>query len=190
MNESHLNSSAFLTLILSHLLQIHRSLSWKCFICLSNVGRKTPYFRASLTGFRTWFLQLWGPGQVTSLSAAAAAKSLQSCPTLSDPIDGSPPGSFIPGILQARVALGGRKLQNGLLGEGGWLFSLRPYTLIVSPTASHLRKWIHRIYFCVASHLTQISDCLSCHWPLLVTALLSTPIPVPWGTGHQAVGFL
>ena len=35
--------------------------------------------------------------------AAAAAKSLQSCPTLCDLIDGSPPGSLIPGILQART---------------------------------------------------------------------------------------
>ena len=35
--------------------------------------------------------------------AAAAAKSLQSCPTLCDPIDGSPPGSPAPGILQART---------------------------------------------------------------------------------------
>ena len=35
--------------------------------------------------------------------AAAAAKSLQSCPTLCDPIDGSPPGSPIPGILQERT---------------------------------------------------------------------------------------
>ena len=34
---------------------------------------------------------------------AAAAKSLQSCPTLCDPIDGTPPGSLIPGILQART---------------------------------------------------------------------------------------
>ena len=32
-----------------------------------------------------------------------AAKSLQSCPTLCDPIDGSPPGSAVPGILQART---------------------------------------------------------------------------------------
>ena len=32
-----------------------------------------------------------------------AAKSLQSCPTLCDPIDGSPPGSSVPGILQART---------------------------------------------------------------------------------------
>ena len=34
---------------------------------------------------------------------AAAAKSLQWCPTLCDPIDGSPPGSPVPGILQART---------------------------------------------------------------------------------------
>ena len=37
------------------------------------------------------------------MPAAAAAKSLQLCPTLCDPIDGSPPGSPVPGILQARV---------------------------------------------------------------------------------------
>ena len=36
-------------------------------------------------------------------SSAAAAKSLQSSPTLCDPIDGSPPGSPVPGILQARI---------------------------------------------------------------------------------------
>ena len=36
-------------------------------------------------------------------SAAAAAKSLQLCPILCDPIDGSPPGSPVPGILQART---------------------------------------------------------------------------------------
>ena len=36
-------------------------------------------------------------------AAAAAAKSLQSCPTLCDPIDVTPPGSPVPGILQART---------------------------------------------------------------------------------------
>ena len=41
--------------------------------------------------------------QTLSRHAAAAAKSLQSCPTLCDPIDGSPPGSPVPGILQART---------------------------------------------------------------------------------------
>ena len=37
------------------------------------------------------------------MTATATAKSLQSCPTLCDPIDGSPPGSPVPGILQARI---------------------------------------------------------------------------------------
>ena len=40
---------------------------------------------------------------VTVFTAAAAAKSLQSCLTLCDPIEGSPPGSAVPGILQART---------------------------------------------------------------------------------------
>ena len=54
--------------------------------------------------------EVWGnlgliEAQVTvwACAAAAAAKSLQSCPTLCDPIDGSPPGSPVPGILQARM---------------------------------------------------------------------------------------
>ena len=43
-------------------------------------------------------LDMLGPS-----ATATAAKSLQSCPTLCDPIDGSPPGSPVPGILQART---------------------------------------------------------------------------------------
>ena len=43
------------------------------------------------------------PFELTLHTSAAAAKSLQSCPTLCDPIDGSPPGSPVPGILQART---------------------------------------------------------------------------------------
>ena len=42
-------------------------------------------------------------GRPLNSAAAAAAKSLQSCPTLCDPIDSSPPGSPVPGILQART---------------------------------------------------------------------------------------
>ena len=45
---------------------------------------------------------LYGPTLI-SIHAAAAAKSLQLCPTLCDPIDRSPPGSPVPGILQART---------------------------------------------------------------------------------------
>ena len=47
----------------------------------------------------------WLEGRIFNCvaAAAAAAKSLQSCPTLCDPTDGSPPGSPVPGILQART---------------------------------------------------------------------------------------
>ena len=41
--------------------------------------------------------------ELSAAAAAAAAKLLQLCPTLCDPIDGSPPGSSAPGILQART---------------------------------------------------------------------------------------
>ena len=49
--------------------------------------------------------ELYSPQRLvlSTLFAAAAAKSLQSCPTLCDPIDGSSPGSAVPGILQART---------------------------------------------------------------------------------------
>ena len=46
---------------------------------------------------------MYGCESRTIKKAAAAAKLLQSCPTLSDPIDGSSPGSLIPWILQART---------------------------------------------------------------------------------------
>ena len=45
------------------------------------------------------FCDLGGKFLIVAIHAAAAAKSLQSCPTLCDPIDGSPPGSPVPGIL-------------------------------------------------------------------------------------------
>ena len=50
-------------------------------------------------------LWTWGGGNENRMNwkVAAAARSLQSCPTLYDPIDGSPPGSPVPGILQART---------------------------------------------------------------------------------------
>ena len=61
----------------------------------------------SLTWLRTLSFSFPSSAQLTqaliSTSAAAAAKSLQSCPTLCDPIDGSPSGFAVPGILQART---------------------------------------------------------------------------------------
>ena len=63
--------------------------------------------------------------QTPAAAAAAAAKSLQSCPTLCDPIDGSPPGSPVPGILQARtmewVAISEKRLQGLVLVSAHFL---------------------------------------------------------------------
>jgi len=58
-----------------------------------------PYLHSSLLQFSLTLPLTWSDTR----PAAAAAKSLQSCPTLCDPIDGSPPGSPVPEILQART---------------------------------------------------------------------------------------
>ena len=60
---------------------------WTCMYCI---------------GWQVDSLPLGPPGKPFNC-IAAAAKSLQSCPTLCDPIDGSPPGSPVPGILQTRT---------------------------------------------------------------------------------------
>ena len=61
----------------------------------SNIG--------NVSGGEAFAKRLGIDGGVMVETAAAAAKSLQSYPTLCDPIDGSPPGSPVPGILQART---------------------------------------------------------------------------------------
>ena len=72
-------------------------------------------------------------------AAAAAAKSLQSCPTLCDPIDGSPPGSPVPGILQARilewVAISSSnawkwKWSRSVMSDSSWPRGLQPTRLL------------------------------------------------------------
>ena len=63
-----------------------------------NVIKWWEYTKLEFTFIYTSFLK-----SLPSPNVAAAAKSLQSCPILCDPIDGSPPGSPIPGILQARI---------------------------------------------------------------------------------------
>ena len=70
-----------------------------CFFCLPSDGWDIKGLYKIPDG-RDW---LWGKPCLALLSrTAAAAKSLQSCPTLCDPIDGSPPGSAIPRILQGK----------------------------------------------------------------------------------------
>ena len=107
-----------------HLRELHRHLSFVFFNHLltkglepsiSNFGKTTEpdisceilcnkwlnsslyinYFSDKIMGMHSLFH--------LAVAAATAAKSLQSCPTLCDPIDGSPPGSPVPGILQART---------------------------------------------------------------------------------------
>ena len=68
-----------------------------------------PFLNSAWTSGISWFTYCWSLAwrilSITLLgcAAATAAKSLQSCPTLCDPIDGSPPGSPVPEILQART---------------------------------------------------------------------------------------
>ena len=60
--------------------------------------------KKNTTILNLWLIMLQLPVAAAAAAAAAAvAKSLQSCLTLCDPIDGSPPGSAVPGILQART---------------------------------------------------------------------------------------
>ena len=100
----------------------------------------------------------------SSAAAAAAAKSLQSCPTLCDPTDGSPPGSPVPGILQART--------------------LEWVAISFSRGSSWRRDWTH--VFCIgrralyhwATREAQgdlTGDCLFCCW------LLLPPLFLSWG---------
>ena len=83
-----------------------------CFFCdLMDVGNlisgSSAFSKSNLNIWKFMFPVLLKPGlenlSITSLVCAAAAKSRQSCPTLCDPIDGGPPGSPVPGILQART---------------------------------------------------------------------------------------
>ena len=77
-------------------------------------------------------------------AAAAAAKSLQSCPTLCNPIDGSPPGSPVPGILQARTL---EWVAISFSNAGKWKVKVNSFSrvrLFATPwTAAHqlLRPW-------------------------------------------------
>ena len=115
---------------------------------------------------RAWQLQ---KGQWVTVCCCQAAKSLQSCPTLCDPRDGSPPGSTVPGILQARalewgaIAFSVSHRTSGaipipsswqsaeLWGEWGWWFPVFPLPPPV-PTLSQalilypLKEYIKNFY--------------------------------------------
>ena len=75
-----------------------RELPWKTTVSKMSQNKKHPQENKSAGDFTTKKLR-WG----ACLETAAAAKSIQLCPTLCDPIDGNPPGSPVPRIFQARV---------------------------------------------------------------------------------------
>ena len=87
-------------------------LGWTGWISLQSTGLTRVFSNTTVQSIILWcsvlfIVQLSHPymttGKTIALTAAAAAKSLQSCPTLCDPKDSSPPGSAVPGILQART---------------------------------------------------------------------------------------
>ena len=79
------------------------------YVCISN--HYSVHFKLSQNFVRSFWINWRKKKKVLNrnnfdfamVQGTAAAKSLQSCPTLCDPIDGSPPGSPVPGILQART---------------------------------------------------------------------------------------
>ena len=104
-----------------------------------------PCINPACTYGNFWFVYYWSLTwrilSITLLAAAAAAKSLQSCPTLWDPIDGGPPGSPIPGILQARtlewVAISFSntwkwkwKWSHSVVSDSSWPHGLQPTRLL------------------------------------------------------------
>ena len=75
--------------------------------CSDEIKRHLLFGRKAMTNldsiFKSKDITLLACEMKCALAAAAAAKSLQSCPTLCDPIDGSPPDFSVPGILLART---------------------------------------------------------------------------------------
>ena len=89
----------------AHKISQARILKWVDISFLRESSRPRDQTRVSCIGRQIRYH--WATREALNISyAAAAAKSLQSCPTLCNPIDGSPPGSPVPGILQARTLEG------------------------------------------------------------------------------------
>ena len=73
------------------------------------------------------------------IAAATAAKSLQSCPTLCDPIDSSPPGSTIPGILQARTL---EWVAREMANIWQFIHFIEYYAAVYNHFQKYLRIWV------------------------------------------------
>ena len=90
-------------------------------------------------------------------AAAAAAKSLQSCPTLCNPRDGLLPGSSVPGILQARtLEWVATELINEFRQIAGYKVNIKKQLYFYTPAINNLKKKLRRkILFIAASKRTK-----------------------------------
>ena len=118
---------------------------------------------------------IWKDAQLSS-AAAAAAKSLQSCLTLCDPIDDSPPGSPVPGILQARtLAAGAAK-------------SLQSCSTLCDPIDGNPPGFpVPGILQARTLEWVTISSSNAWKWKVKVKSLSHVrPLATPWTAAHQA----
>ena len=97
--------------------------------------------------YETLYISSYGPLFWPLVYSAATAKSCQSCPTLCDPIDGSPPGSPVPGILQARTLEWGAMSFSNAWKWKVKMKSLSHVWLLATPwTAAYQGSSIHGIF--------------------------------------------
>ena len=105
----------------------------------------------------------------------AAAKSLQSCPTLCDPIDGRPPGSAIPGILQARtlewVAISFSKARHGIKTQK---WNNQQLSKKVNKTDTHVTESLHMPGTMLATTILKLPSNVDTVLPILQMKVLAS----------------
>ena len=90
------------------------------------------------------------------MNAATAAKSLQSCPTLCDPIDSSPPGSPIPGILQAKTL---EWVAISFSNAWKWKAKVKSLSLFIHKSWIHKHKYISIAFFIFPREIIKTRVC-------------------------------
>ena len=128
----------------------------------SSRGSSWPRDRTQVSSMADRLFTIWATREAHA--AAAAAKSLQSCPTLCDPTDSSSPGSAVPGILQARtlecvaIDFSGEAHIPHYLSYCWWAFELFPVwgLLLIVPLWSYLH-----IFLCVHMYVFLAIELLS-----------------------------
>ena len=121
------------------------------------------------------------------MGSAAAAKSLQSCPTLCDPIDGSPPGFPIPGILQARTLA-----CVAISFSNAWKWKVRVKSLSRVQLSDPVDCGppgcsVHGVLQARTLEWVAISFSNACKWKVRVKSLSRVRLfATPWTAAHQA----